>query len=97
MRIIIEVDDQKAGQGAPEIVGTAPGALVTVGGAANVGAAPPPPGAEAMIDGVIVMNAGPAPDDLTRPATGGTDDGAAAGSAAGADGSLSAGPAPDSP
>jgi hypothetical protein len=97
MRIIIEVDDQKAGQGAPEIVGAAPGALVAVGGAADAGAAPPPPGAETIIDGVIVMNAGPAPDDLAGPVTGGTGDGAAAEPAAGADGSLSAGPAPDLP
>jgi hypothetical protein len=101
MRIIIEVDDQEAGGGAPqaasEMVGTAPGAPVTVGSAANAGAAAPPPGAETIIDGVIVMNAGPAPDDLAGPATGAADDGATAGSGAGADGSLSAGAAPDSP
>jgi hypothetical protein len=96
MRIIIEVDDQKASQGAPVMVGTVPGAPGTAGGAASAGTAAPAPGAETVIDGVVVMNAGPAPDDLAAPATGGGGDGTAAGSGVGADGSLSAGAAPDS-
>lgn len=96
MRIVIEVDDQKAGQGASEgasvVVGTALGAPGMAGGAMSASAAPP--GAEAVLDGVIVMNAGPAPDDLAAPATGGGGDRVA--TVTGADGSQSAGAAPDS-
>lgn len=98
MRIVIEVDDQKAGQGvpggAPVVVGTALGAPGLVGGAAGAGPSAAPLGAETVLDGVIVMNAGPAPDDLAAPATGGGGEAATIGS--GTEGSQSAGAAPDS-